>query len=293
MAGFSSTSNILSCMASGQANSFNFYKASADPSAGLAGGWQEYFSATGSPGAIPFTGTAGVATVPTNTTTGALLPLPEGNVSPQLRYLTAAQVGGTAATLIPGVAILVDILLYYPNCSATTSPTILNNTAILTRYTNGIGVMGICFVNVLQTGTTNATVTFTFTADDGSSQTGALVTAFAGTSTVSYMYGIGNTLSLAQGPPFIPIPAGHQGIKSIQSYTVSATQGTTFHFALVKPLAVLPIATANSYLEKSFVQPFPSFPQIVDGACLGLILMPGGALAANSVLTGHLEYAWG
>ena len=279
-------------MASGQSNSFNFYKASADPSAGLAGQWQEYFSSTGSPGAIPFTGTAGVATVPTNATTGALLPLPEGNVSPQLRYLTAAQLGGTAATLVPGVAILVDILLYYPSCSATTSPTTLNNTTTLTRYTDGIGVMGICFVNTLQSGATNATVTFTFTADDGSSRTGALASGSSATP-VSILYGIGNTVSFEQGPPFIPIPAGHKGIKSINSYTVSATQGTTFHFALVKPLAVLPIATANSYLEKSFVQPFPSFPQIVDGACLGLIVMPGGALAANSVITGHLEYAWG
>lgn len=291
MAGFPSISNIISCSASGQSNSFDFYKASANPSAGFAGGWQEYFSSTGSPGAIPFTGTAGVATSCTNTTAGALLPLPEGNVSPQLRYLTSAQIGGTAATLVPAVAILVDLLLYYPNCSATTSPTTLNNSVTLPRYTNGVGVMGICFVNTLQSGAAFGTVTFTFTADDGSSQTGALISPTSGATPVSEMYLNGSSSFV--GGPLIPIPAGHQGIKSIQSYTVSSTQGTTFHFALVKPLAVLPIATANSYIEKCFVQPFLSFPQIQDGACLGLIVMCGGNLAANSVLNGHLEYVWG
>jgi hypothetical protein len=284
MPGFSSISDLNSEISVGKYRTSEFIKTTANTGTATAGRWYEWFSATGSPGAITFSGTAGVATQLTNTTSGALSPLSEGNVSTDLRFLTSAMVGGTAATLIPAVVMLVDILLYYPSCVVTGTPTTLDNTTTLGRYTDGIGVMGICFVQTAH-GAAAPALTFTYTADDASSTTGTL-TAPLVSATVSTQYMTSNS-------PFIPTTTGIKGIKKITSYTLASGTTGTAVFALVKPLAVLPIATANAYIEKPFVQPFVGFPKIVDGACLGLIAMPGGALVTSSVLSGSIAYSWG
>ena len=234
--------------------------------------------------------TVGKAVALTNTTFGVNLPI-NGNVSPSKRYLIDMQLTATAATFFPGVAYLCDFLLCYPNLGINTSPTPLDNSITLPRYTDGVGVQAIIATTTLLA-TTAPTITLTYVGTDNTTQSGRLI-APAATSPVSQLFH-SNAVATKQGSPFVPWSGSISGIKSVTSYAI--TNGTATGAAcilLVKPLAMFAFNTANVPAEKDLFMQFPSFIEIEDGACLGLLICPGGALAAGSILYGRMRYGWG
>ncbi len=287
MAGFVTRQAIIDALRTkGKFNEVHFRKINAAGGAGAASFYQEYFTATGSPDAISFSGTAGAAVQLTSSTSGALTSLPEGNVSTDRRFLLNAQFTTTATNADPGVVVLADLLLYYPNVSVNT-PTTLNNSITLPRYTDGKGVYGLVQVNTASDlGATTPQLTLTYTGSDNSSHA-AVTTAPAASLRKTRLFH--NSVT-----PYLQFDGNISGIKKIDSYTVdsggTATGGVDF--VLFKPLATIPIVSAATPTEIDFVNDVVSLPRIYDGACLGFIIMPGGNLSSSAVLTGRIQYGW-
>ena len=129
--------SLIAAFSAGQSAKGYFQKATSNAATSAAGRWHELFTATGIPTAGSWTGTAGVATVMNASTQGALY-TGTASVSPDVKNLVSWKIQSPTSTLVPATFYLVDFLLYYPACVVTGTPTTLNNTATLTRYTDGV-----------------------------------------------------------------------------------------------------------------------------------------------------------
>lgn len=205
---------------------------------------------------VPGAGSAPPATpgeIPTRSTNGAIAGWtdPAGG---QKAYL----LGLSIATDDPGVYMLYDRLAHMGGLSGTVITAQTVNTAALTRYTDGIGVE--IWVEIYTAlGATSRTITATYTNEnDVTGRTTTAVTLGA-TPPASRMYPL-------------PLQAGDQGVKSVQSVLLSATTGSAGNFGvtLVKRMADIPIAFPAAFSPRD---PFDlGLPEIASSACLGMIV---------------------
>jgi hypothetical protein len=93
--------------------------------------------------------------------------------------------------------------------------------------------------------------------------------------------------------PFVPFNAGKRGIKRINSYTFAGSGTGTAWLGLVKPLAYMPLTQLCMGTERDFVFMCPTLPRIYDGACLGLLVAPGGATIVGSTIFGSFTFVEG
>lgn len=266
---------------------FTFRKA---PVAGVQDVWAgELFTGTGEPAAGSWTGTAGVATSLTSSSTGAM-PL-NAAVSTDTRHLL--NLIATVTTNVPSVLYLVDFLLYYPSVVINTTETVLDNTVTLPRYTNGVGVQ--CIVASQSTiGATEINLTLSYTDTTGATGNTGLLTNGAQASVMDAGALFQNVTGLNTNVGnFLPWAAGDLGIKKIDSYSSSASTTGKAVFILLKVLATIPLFGSDVAEEKNFAFPFMSLPQIVDGACLGFIFSGMNDVATAHVFRGVGEYGWG
>ena len=283
--GFASVDDIVSEITGSSAKFGKIYyqKTFANGATSAAGRVLSTFVAPGIPAAGTYSGSAGVATQMTNSTTGALYI--NANVSTDTRHLLNLSAFTKESTLVPAVVMLVDLLHYYPACVVTGTPTTLNNTATLPRYTSGAGVM--CFVEVQTAlGAASPALTLNYDGDASTGQTGVL-TSPANSAPIS-------TCFQSSGGMFLPLAGANTGVKKINSYTLASGTTGTVAFVLCKPLATFPLLAVNTLTEHDYLFQLPSLPQIVDGACLGFIVQIGGAVTANNItMSGFIDYAWG
>lgn len=110
------------------------------------------------------------------------------------------------------------------------------------------------------TGGTAATFTVSYTAQ---------LSAGAGTSPSTTIQA---TPAVGQMQP-IPLQAGHYGVKSITSLTLSGTTGTAgdFGITLLKRIAEIPVTSANIAGVQDAIA--LGFPQIVNDSCLCFMVM--------------------
>ncbi len=288
--GFASIQEIRNAiMTGGKVQDFTFTnKTPTTPATTFVTSPTELFTATGSPAAISFSGTAGVATALTNATTGALVPLVEGNVSTDKRFLLDFSIWNDASSAnfpYPGWAMLLDLVLYYPNCS-TASATTLNNTVTLPRYTDGKGLVVFSRGRASVIGSPQLNLTFTDSSNN--SKTMAIINS-----------GPASTIRTTNFSPsywgFLnELPSGVVGVKKIDSYTLTgAVGGSACDLIIAKPLALVPILQRRNLVNKNFVQPFLSMPQIYDGACLGVMLLAADIYDASAcTFHGNVRYGW-
>jgi hypothetical protein len=276
--------SIYAARAAGKYNKGYFQKSSSNGANSVAGHWHEFFTAGGIPAAGSFGGSAGVATVMNAATQGAFN-IGTASVSPDIRHATSLKMQSPTATLVPGVFYLVDYLLYYPACVVTGTPTTLNNTATLTRYTNGEGVMAMVAVQAANGGTQPA-LTLTYTDQGGLSSVGGVMTSPAASSAVSKLY-------LNNGSPFMPLATVDTGVRKIDSYTLSTGTTGTVAFVLVKILAEIDLYAINTGNLMNFTTGDDILPVIEDNACLGLIGSCGGAMIPLGTISGTLSNIWG
>ena len=282
--GFSSIDDLINeITANGKYDQAYFQKTIANGATSAAGRWHETFSGSGVPAAGTFSGTAGVATAMDNTTTGALYNL--ANVSTDTRHLLTIAAWTSVATMVPATAILCDFLLYYPSCVVTGTPTTLNNTVTLPRYTTGDGVMAfVATQSALSAASPALTLTYDSPANTGQT---AVMTAPANSLPISSCF-------LNNGQVFVPLGTGDTGVKKITSYTLASGATGTVAFVLCKPLAMIPLLTANVASERDLVMQLPSMPRVYDGACLGWLIQVGGALVATtSTVSGMIGMGYG
>lgn len=283
--GFSSVDDLVTeITTNGKYQSIRYQKTNSAGATSAAGRAHSMFTWTGIPAAGAYSGTAGVATQLTSTSTGALNL--NGAVSPDTRHLLSMS-GYTPSTVItPATLILCDFLLYYPSCVVTGTPTTLNNTATLPRYTDGAGVM--CFIEVQTAlGAASPALTLSYTDQAGNTgNSGLALTSPANSAPVS-------TLFQNNGGIFLPLAGTDTGIRKIDSYTLASGTTGTVAFVLAKPLAEIPLMAANTATERDFLSQIPSLPEIEDGACLGFIAVIGAAMTVNQTIMGRVDYGWG
>lgn len=205
-------------------------------------------------GAAPTT-----AAAPTNTTTGAA-GQPDSTTS-TLRALgfNRYQAGGSSALTI------YDRLSHQGGLSGTvtTEQTTNLDTAALTRYTTGAGVMMAAEI-YSAVGTTATTISARYTNSAGTGSHNTPGRTFGGT----------NFREASQMLP-LPLQGGDAGARSVQGVTVLSSTGTAgaFGVTLFKPLmSFVVLATLSISQAKNFVLDFcQSAPEVFDGACLGFM----------------------
>ena len=280
-----SLEGLYTALSAGKTRKGIFQKATSNGAASAAGRYHELFTATGIPAAGSFTGTAGVATVMNASTQGALN---AGNatVTPDIKHLLLGEAFSPTATVVPSRLLIMDFLLYYPALVVTGAPTTLNNTATLPRYTTGEGVMGfVCVQSAL--GATQPALTFTYTDQAGNAGNVALaMTSPANSAPVS-------TCFQNNGGLFIPLVGTDTGIRSVQSYTLATGTTGTVALVLAKVLADIPIYVINTSTKVSYAVDQTSLPIVQDNACLGMVMLAGGAMVASASIQGSVDTVWG
>lgn len=246
----------------------------------------------GTGGVGVLTGTAGQGIAFTRSSPGAI-PLNSG-VTPATRHLLNGFVFTGAATAVPGIVHLIDLLYAYPSCVVTGAPTTLAQTAAKpTRFGTGAGVQAICIVAGTAIGAAQPILTVSYTEAGGTPPAGR-TTRFAASAN-SQPIGSLLTASAVAGVlsgPYGHWDAGQTGIAQLDSYTLASGTTGNVCFALVRPIASFPIPAVGIAGERDFLAGTPTLPQIDDDACLTFLVQPGGALVANQVISGELVYGW-
>ncbi len=262
-----------------------------------AGMWYSLFRGAGNPGADAVLGTGtNLAFQSLSDATANATGIPHGGdvgAGRGYKHILNASAFTAAATSCPTILMLVDLLGFYPitTCTVTTAQT-LNNTVTLPRYTSGAGVQAFVTPStVMGAGTPNISIGYTNSAGVAGKATPATLpigmTAAPVTSIVYSGTGTGKV------GPFMPLAAGDAGIRSVQSFTLSATYTSgALNLVLCKPLLTLPITTLGVAAERDLVNQLPSLPKVYDGACLSWLMYAGAATPVNSALYGHLDLGW-
>lgn len=280
-----SLDNLVSSISAGKSMRSVFQKATSNATTSAAGRYHELFTASGIPTAGSFSGSAGVATVMNGSTTGAL-DAGTVTVTPDIKHLLNMASVTPTATGVPSRLILCDFLLYYPALVVTGAPTALNNTATLTRYTDGRGVRAIIATQTAL-GATQPALTFSYTDQDNNTGNAALaMTSPVASASISTMF-------LNNGSPYMPMAGADNGIRKLDSYTLATGTTGTVSAMLVKPLAEIPTLTINTMVERDFLAQIPSLPIIQDNACLGFIMLTGAAMVTLCSFQGSIETVWG
>lgn len=282
----------------GKAGQLDYQKTT--PVAGVAGTWTDLGMGTGIPPANTYAGTS-LTFVPTDDTWNEGAPWHGGNVSTATKHFLTAGASVFAAAGAPWILMCVDQVGYVPITGADVTGTgsrAVTMTALngSSRWPDGKGLRAYFSTETAPTlGGPNLTA-FTYTDQDGN--TGAAIPAtvgFAATPVAGQVPHSGNAAT--RYAPFLPLAVGDYGIRDFEAFTLSG--GTAYGGSgalvlhLVKPLWRLPIPQSGNWVERDFVNMFPSMPKIPDGACLRFMLFQTGATTTTSPVTMTADYGWG
>jgi hypothetical protein len=291
-----SEDDLTNALSAGQTWKAEWNKNTFSTTAHTAGLWYSLFRGAGNPSAdtILGTGTNLAFQALRDDTTGATGIRHGGDVSPSIKHILNASAVSAAATSMPAIFMLVDLLGFYPITTVTsTSNQTLDNTVTLPRYTDGAGVQAfITPTTVMGAATPNIDITYTNSAGTASRATpttlplgnsAAAVTSIVYSGTGSGKYG-----------PFLPLAAGDAGIRSIQNFHLSASYlSGVLNLVVCKPLLRLPMTTIGVASEREFKNQIPSLPRVYDEACLAWLMYAGAATPVNSSFNGHVDFVWG
>lgn len=239
----------------------------------VAGRPHSYWSAAGSPGAGSFDTTlAGVAL----SSTSALVngQIPRWNPASGNAYLHRL----TARATQPGVLMLLDRLWHNGGITITSNTAQTVNSATLpsrcptsgtddTPSTNGHGVLAALEVSAnVGAGTPTLTLSYTNSAGtSGRTATNILATAASPIVGATYFFGL---------------QAGDAGIRSIQTYTQSATWTSgTVNLSMFRILAELEVTAAHVGSAIDFLT--GGAPRLYDGTVPWLVFVPNTTTATN------------
>jgi hypothetical protein len=272
MAGFTtydSIINALSTLGKGQRAWFN--KTSFTSVGALT---YDLWLAAGQPPAGTF-GTALTGRIIDRTFAAAL---PYTNATgPAVMSLLSAGIGSTIAL---GTILLYDRLAEYPFDGTVTSGNFNGGTGITLPSrdaaggTTGAGCL-LIVENFSGTACTAQTFTPTYTDSGGVDRTAAGTLLASGTSGKALVMPTGN-------PIFWPLNAASIGVRLLKSYTLGASCISTQMCAtIIRPLAVIPMVTANGYVERDLVLQLANLPRLYDGTALSMILIANTTTCPN------------
>lgn len=261
-----------------------------------AGRYHSCLTTGGTGGPMTLTGTAGTGIVLNGSTNGRLPVGPD--VATDLRHLMRFGANTPSTTVTPATLMLVDLIHVYPSCVLTGTPSTLSNHPTWTgtgdtRMTNANGVQcSLLVTTALSAGSGQITPTYFDQAGNSQAAPRSLYAVSATTPAGSFYADGGAALTL--GAPFMPLAAGDYGVQRIVSYAIN-TGGTSGvgAFLLYRPIATIPLAATVVPSERAFMGELLTIPRIYDDACLGLIVMIGGAMTTSQVVSGDYLTAWG
>ena len=297
---YTSLDDITAELAAGKGFRADFFKL--NPTAYIAGNAYCLAGATGNPtNTNAFSGTALAATVPDDTVAWSLYH--GGNVTPDTKQVLNAQASFTGTTAAPGIAMLVDIAMYYPgiNLLLTTLQTMTNGVS-LSRWTDGLGLRPFLVMTALTGNGASTPVLSVFNyrdqGDVDAAYSGMTINFTTGGTAIPPVGKIVHAGPQANLPgPFLPLNAGDTGIKRVNTLQLSTAYTTasvaTAALVLCRPLLSIPLVAPGVPGERSFLFHAPARTIIPDGACLAWIYMANAATAANSAFQGHLDLGWG
>ena len=210
-------------------------------------------------------------------------------------YLKTIMVNPLNAASVTGPMILMDYLFYYPFIDmGSTDEQILDNTASLTRYTDGKGVSVMAVQLAGQLGSGSPTFRFTYINQDGALKTSPPQTC--GNTVV-----VGTLVTASNGGfaqprsnyPFLALAPNDTGIRSVQSVTFDTADIGLLVFVLVKPLEQIIMRENLSPAERTPVIDFFDLPIIQDNAYLSILLNTGLSSSNNASVQGTIQTVWG
>lgn len=257
------------------------------------GRYHHTFLMSGNPSNGTYPGAAKAATAITGGSSpsiaGGIITCPDPVALHDALLTNLKVMAGTAS--LNGSLILCDLLASYNSFdfnSAAAQPTTITPTTgnlILTRYTNGRGVMILADVQT-GLGATPRGYTVTYTDETGATGTTPSHTTIASAAVAQVPY------AQVTAGPFMTLAAGDKGVKSIQSLTIAVggTGAGTVALSLVKPLAVLNAAmfttTSHIFGELKGLEELTAV-EILTGAALTWVWVP--ANATNATIFGSVD----
>lgn len=284
---FANVAAIADAELAGQAKYLTYRKVPAVVTG--AGTWYDYSMSPGNPAPQYYAAAPLAAQTMARSTDGGIQH--GGNVS-GTKYLRQWSATVVAAAGVPQRIYLLDYLMFYPFVDMGTSDEqALDNTQVLTRYTNGDGVR-IMAVLVAPHSLVGDSFFVTYTNQDG---TAGRVTPLHTMSTAISVNGtILTTQQTGAGRfgPFLALQEGDRGVRSIEA--VQCTAGTDvglFTLVMVKPLAEMTVREITAPTE---VDPYlmgGKLPIVEDDAYLNFISCPNGSLSGVQLL-GDMKFIW-
>lgn len=279
--GFANVRDLVDACVAGQGTYYTFRKT---PTTAIAGGWYDLSMSAGNPRAQYYAAAPLTAQTLSQSADGGL---PHGgNVTgtKHLKCMTVVITTGAGGNLM-----LCDYLLFYPFCDdSTTDPQLMENTATLTRYTDGVGVQIMAVSVGARTG--GQTFQVTYTNSDG--VPGRLTqvapqSTLSSNGTVINHRGAGTT----HNGPFLALQQGDKGVRSIESVQmISGVDVGLFALVLVRPIVQGYVYQTAVPQEFDYFQHFGKLPEIKNDAYLGLLTFNTGTAVSN--MNGSIETVW-
>lgn len=297
MAGFQSADDLINQVSTnGKYYRADWNKNFLPTTAAVAGEWHCLFRGGGNPAAdtIGNTGTSLAFQALTDQTAGAT-GIPHGGNVGGFKTILNASAFTAAATTVPCVMMLVDLLGFYRVTTVTTvTAQATNNTVPLPRYTTGAGVQAFMYnsnATALGAATPNLSLGYTNAAGTASRATPAVLpVGKTGAANGTILY---SGTGVGKYGPFMPLQAGDAGIRSIQTIQNSTSYVSgEYSVMLCKPLLTMPITTLGVAAERDLVNQLPSMPAVFDGACLAWLIYSAAATPINSAFYGHIDFGW-
>jgi hypothetical protein len=189
-----------------------------------------------------------------------------------------------AATSVPGILYLVDLVGYYPGIALNTAVSQnMVQTNPITRSTDGKGLRAF-LVTTTASGIGATTLQMSYTNQAGTA--GKILPSTVSLTASSIVGHITHSgVAANQHGPFLPLASGDSGIRSVESVTLTTPSASgAAALCLCKVIANIPIVAASVQSERDLINQFPSLPQIDDGACLTWLYFAGAATAASTIL---------
>lgn len=256
-----------------------------------AGVWFDLSMSPGNPAPQYYIGSPGVFTRMAQSTDGGLRH--GGNVAPSRKFIRKVMSLTTTATAVPLSMLLLDYLGFYPFIDESVlDEQTLDNTASLSRYADGAGVMLMPVVVAGHSGGQPFTVKYTNQAGVADRVTQAVT---MGTQIVNgtILHSQKAGASYVNNGPFLPLQQGDSGVRSVQSVTIGGVGDVgLFALVMVKPLATVTLRGIDAPTEIDFLTDMAAMPRIEDDGYLNLIALPNGTLSGAPIV-GLIETTWG
>jgi hypothetical protein len=249
----------------------------------VANEWSNLWRAGGFPTAGAFSA-LGAGTAPDRSTAGAWSTGLVNPTNPDKKYLLTL---GLSSTGVISLLLLADLLSECGGILFTSNPANAVNSAALTRYTTGAGVLAN-FTVTTQLGATAGTIQLaSYTDQDGNTGQANTAATCVNTGVVERLVGgVGGSTTLG-GAPFTNLAAGDYGVRAVTTATVAGnTGGGIVGLSLYYPLCYMPGLYSNVYGERDSTVQIDGLTELMQASgVLGCLM---GFVQPSSSSTGTL-----